>query len=213
MNEDNSEQDYISKLYAPIMESCFHGSGIRLRWGDTIPLVCNKSGYGCKIDMRVTIPAKKPLDLSVVEYAKKLFPSKYYKDKVKTVLCSAIYHRNYQKESSNIKVPAMLIARLENELLLYYQIDSNWCVIEKVEDADVPNSVQAIKEGAIKAYVNSIKYFKDFCIDMKNSLRKTVSMKAITKPKRSKMSHTQKPLWFSTYKCDDSDDDLSEERY
>ncbi|CEP12245.1 hypothetical protein [Parasitella parasitica] len=97
--------------------------------------------------MRVTIPAKKPLDLSVAEYTKNPTPSKYYKDKVKTVLCSAIYHRDYQMENSNIKqVPAMLIARLENQILLYYQIDNNWCAVDKVEDADVPNSVQAIKE-------------------------------------------------------------------
>ncbi|EIE84823.1 hypothetical protein RO3G_09533 [Rhizopus delemar RA 99-880] len=107
MNEDNSEQYYIS--------------------------------YDCKIDMRVTIPSKKPVDLSIVEYANKASSSKYYKDKVKTVLCSAIYQRNYQKENNNIKqVPAMLIARLENQILLYYQIDNNWGVVDKVEDADVP---------------------------------------------------------------------------
>lgn len=111
--------------------------------------------------MRVTIPAQKTVDLSVVEYANKASSSKYYKDKVKTVLCSARYHRNYRKENSNIKqVPVMLIARLENQTLLYHQIDNNWGVVDKVEDADVPNTIQAIKEGAIKDYVNSIKYFK-----------------------------------------------------
>ncbi|KAF1802893.1 hypothetical protein FB192DRAFT_1365444 [Mucor lusitanicus] len=63
--------------------------------------------------MRVTVAAKKPLDLSVVEYAKKVPTSKYYKDKVKSVLCCAVYLREYQKQNSNAKqVPAMLIARL-----------------------------------------------------------------------------------------------------
>jgi hypothetical protein len=32
INEDNSEQDYIIKLYSPIMENCFHGCDIRLKW-------------------------------------------------------------------------------------------------------------------------------------------------------------------------------------
>jgi uncharacterized protein (DUF1684 family) len=106
--------------------------------------------------MRVTIPAKKPVDLSVVEYAKKSSLSKYYKDKFKTVLCSAIYHRNYQKETTNVKqVPAMLIARLKNQTLLYYQIDNNWCVVDKVEDADVPNSVQTTK---------TLEHYKKFLI-------------------------------------------------
>ncbi|OAC97768.1 hypothetical protein MUCCIDRAFT_168287 [Mucor lusitanicus CBS 277.49] len=157
INEDNSEQDYISKLYAPIMESCFHESDIRLR--------C-KVGYACKIDMRVTVAAKKPLDLSVVEYAKKVPTSKYYKDKV-----------------------------------------NKWCAVEKIEDADIPASVQAIKEGGIKDNVNSIKYFKDLCIDMKNSFKKPVSMKTITRSSRTKVPHAQKPLWFSDYKFEDSDND------
>lgn len=39
-------------------------------------------------------------------------------------------------------------------------MDDNWCVVDKMEDIEVPNSVQAIKEGSIKDYVNSIKYFK-----------------------------------------------------
>lgn len=52
----------------------------------------------------------------------------------KAVLCSAIYHQDYQKETSNVKhVPALLIARLENEIMLYYHIE-------------IPTSVQAIRE-------------------------------------------------------------------
>lgn len=54
----------------------------------------------------------------------------------------------------------MLIARLENQILLYYQMDDNWCVVDKMEDIEVPNSVQAIKGRAIKDYVNPIKYFE-----------------------------------------------------
>ncbi|KAI7902256.1 uncharacterized protein BX663DRAFT_531553 [Cokeromyces recurvatus] len=105
-DEDNSEQDYINKLYAPIMENCFHGC------------------YQCKIDLRVTVPWKTFADLSLVEYAKKSSVKKYFKDKIKTVLCSAIYFRNYKKNNNEIKyIPSMLISRLEGELLIYYQTD------------------------------------------------------------------------------------------
>ncbi|KAI9359470.1 hypothetical protein BD770DRAFT_386115, partial [Pilaira anomala] len=86
---------------------------------------------------------KPPLGVSsVVEYATKSSPRKYYKDKVKTVLYFAIYHQKYQKEYSSIKrIVAMLIKRLENQLLLYYPMDNNWCVLDKVEDTEVFNSV------------------------------------------------------------------------
>ncbi|KAI9340644.1 hypothetical protein BD770DRAFT_399644 [Pilaira anomala] len=77
------------------------------------PAVCSKVGYQCRIDMRVTVFKKACVDLSVAEYAKNVSIDKYYKDKVKTVLTSAIYFKNFQKNSSNVKfVPSMLIARL-----------------------------------------------------------------------------------------------------
>jgi hypothetical protein len=46
---------------------------------------------------------------------------------------------------------------------------------------------------------------------MKNSLRKAGPMRAITRSRKKGVSHTQKSLWFSNYKSDDSSDDLGEE--
>lgn len=57
--------------------------------GETIPPVCSKANYECKIDMKVTVPAKKPLDLSVVEYAKKPSSSKYSTTRTRSRPCSA----------------------------------------------------------------------------------------------------------------------------
>lgn len=129
--------------------------------GDTIPAVCSKVGYQCRIDMRVTVSKKACVDLSVVEYAKNLSIDKYYKDKVKAVLASAIYFRNFQKNSSNVKfIPSMLIARLEGELLIYYKTDRNWFVIEKIDDVDAPKNIDDIRKGSIKSFVESLKYFK-----------------------------------------------------
>lgn len=86
-------------------------------------LYAASKGMGCKIDMRVTIPAKKHFGLGVVEDARKLTLSKYYKGKVQSVLFSAIYHQDYQKKTIIAKhVLSMLIAHLENEILLYYYI-------------------------------------------------------------------------------------------
>lgn len=84
----------------------------------------------------------------------------YYKDKIKTVLCSFIYYRSYFKEASKVKVPSMLIADLENQTLIFYQIDKNWYAIDKVNESDVPSSIEAIKDGTITDYINSINYFK-----------------------------------------------------
>ncbi|KAI8088520.1 hypothetical protein BDF21DRAFT_450181 [Thamnidium elegans] len=126
--------------------------------GDTIPAVCSKVGYQCKIDMRVTVSHKDCVDLSVVEYAKITSYNKYYKDKVKAVLSSTIYFRNYQKNDSNVKfVSSMLIARLEGELLLYYKADRNWFAVDKIADVDVPQSIDHIKEGGINTFVNPLK--------------------------------------------------------
>lgn len=83
-------------------------------------------------------------------------------------------------------VPSMLIARLEDQILILYEYDNNWCVVDKVEDVDVPNSIQSIKDGYISLYVNSLKYFKDFCVEVKNNLKKSSSMKVITNSKKNK---------------------------
>lgn len=111
--------------------------------------------------MRVTVSKKACVDLSVVEYAKNLSIDKYYKDKVKAVLASAIYFRNFQKNSSNVKfIPSMLIARLEGELLIYYKTDRNWFVVEKIDDVDAPQNIDDIRKGSIKSFVESLEYFK-----------------------------------------------------
>ncbi|KAG2236871.1 hypothetical protein INT48_002684 [Thamnidium elegans] len=87
--------------------------------------------------MRVTVSHKDCVDLSVVEYAKITSYNKYYKDKVKAVLSSTIYFRNYQKNDSNA--------------------DRNWFAVDKIADVDVPQSIDHIKEGGINTFVNPLK--------------------------------------------------------
>ncbi|KAI8876482.1 hypothetical protein K501DRAFT_279372 [Backusella circina FSU 941] len=184
-DEDNSEQDYINKLHAPSMENCFHGCDIRLRW-----------------------PPIQQHDAILVEYAKKSSLNKYYKDKIKTVLCSAIYFRNYRKNNNDITyVPSMSISRLEGELFIYYQTDRNWFVVDKIADVDVPDSVELIRNGAIKEYINSLKYFKDYCLNLKSNLSQKGSMKSIRKSKEKEHINVQKPFWFSGFTDDNSSGD------
>ncbi|CAO3613893.1 unnamed protein product [Mucor fragilis] len=99
----------------------------------------------------------------------------------------------------------MLIADLENQTLIFYQIDKNWYAIDKVNESDVPSSIEAIKDGTITDYINSINYFKDLCVDMKASLaQQSTSMKAITKSKSTRAPPSQRPLWFSNYTDNDN---------
>ena len=64
--------------------------------------------------MRVTVSKKACVNISVVEYAKKLSIDKYYKDKVKAVSASAIYFKIFQKNSSNVKfIPSIFFGTVK----------------------------------------------------------------------------------------------------
>ncbi|CEP20058.1 hypothetical protein [Parasitella parasitica] len=80
--ENCSEADYIVKLYGPIMENIFRGSGCRLLWGDTKSPFCQNEANDARLDLRIvahhtqTVP-----ELCISEYAKKAISWKYYYDK------------------------------------------------------------------------------------------------------------------------------------
>jgi hypothetical protein len=118
--------------------------------------------YAPKIDLPVTLPSITCVDLSVVEYAKKYNDGKYYKDKVKIALCSIIYFRNLLKKINNcdMKIPSMIISRLEGEMLIVHLINKSWFVLEKDTDVETPPNVELVKNGAIKNYINTLNYFK-----------------------------------------------------
>ncbi|KAI8645792.1 hypothetical protein BD408DRAFT_381446 [Parasitella parasitica] len=132
--------------------------------GDTIPRVCERTEYAPKIDLRITLPSITCVDLSVMEYAKKYDDSKYYKDKVKIVLCSFIYFHDLLKKTNNreMKIPSMIISRLEGEMLILHSTNEGWFALEKIINVDTPPppSVELVKKEAIKNYVNTLKYFK-----------------------------------------------------
>lgn len=101
------------------------------------------------------------IDLSVVEYVKMISCNKYYKDKLKTVLCSFIYVRKYQKLNNSIKfVPSMLISRLKGEVLLIHQTDRNWLLVDIIAEVNVPDNIDLLRNGAIEDNINSLKIFK-----------------------------------------------------
>ncbi|KAI8638618.1 hypothetical protein BD408DRAFT_435860 [Parasitella parasitica] len=69
-----SEADFIIKIYGPIMESIFRGSGCRLILGDTKSPFCLKRSNESKLDLRIISLYTKTADLALSEFAKKAAP-------------------------------------------------------------------------------------------------------------------------------------------
>ncbi|KAI9246394.1 hypothetical protein EDC94DRAFT_590151 [Helicostylum pulchrum] len=141
--EDNSEADYVNKLYSSTMEVCFtHFLHFHL-------------------------------------------------DKLLFLLYLVLLKKT---NNCDMKIPSMIISRLEGEMLIIRLIDKSWFVLEKVTDVDTPSNVELVKNGAIKNYVNKLHYFK--------------STKAISKEdKKAWSDFQQKSIWFSDF----ADSDLSDE--
>ncbi|KAL0141724.1 hypothetical protein V8B55DRAFT_1562291 [Mucor lusitanicus] len=74
-NGSFSEADLIVKMYGPIMENVFRGSGFKLTWGDTISLFSDTES---KMDLRIFHTNRPSPDIMVNEFAKASKESKYY---------------------------------------------------------------------------------------------------------------------------------------
>ncbi|KAI7892960.1 uncharacterized protein EV154DRAFT_503466 [Mucor mucedo] len=119
----SSEADFIIKIYGPIMENVFRGSGCRLIWGDTKSPSCLKRSNESKLDLRVISLYTKTEDLALSEFAKKAAPWKYCYDKKKAVIVSLIHLKEHIKngnlnleEAKSFKVPFVLFEGLESDI-------------------------------------------------------------------------------------------------
>lgn len=54
----------------------------------------------------------------------------------------------------------MLVEGLEGESFVLFLVDDDWLAIQKIDDTDVPNNVDSIKNGDIKLYINGLNIFK-----------------------------------------------------
>ncbi|EIE88059.1 hypothetical protein RO3G_12770 [Rhizopus delemar RA 99-880] len=154
------------KMSSKNLETMLHDEG------DTKPKECKDSGFNCKIDLRVTTNATKHIDLSAAEYAKKPGTSKYYTDKLKLVLSGFIHLRKYISSNDTTaelkSVPLILVEGLEGESFVLFIVDNDWLAIQKIENIDVPNNVDSIKNGDIKSYIDGLNLFKDCCLNVKS---------------------------------------------
>ncbi|KAI7892944.1 uncharacterized protein EV154DRAFT_561859 [Mucor mucedo] len=117
--EKNSEADYIIKLYGPIMENLFRGSGCRLVW---------------IFARNIT---KSP-DLCIAEYAKEATPAKYFYDKTKIVIATLVHLKEHISrgkltldQAKLFVVPFVLCEGLEAEIHCLRLVSDDWCIVEK----------------------------------------------------------------------------------
>ncbi|KAG1329425.1 hypothetical protein G6F62_007682 [Rhizopus arrhizus] len=220
----SSEADFIIKIYGPIMENVFRGSGCRLIWGDTKSPSCLKRSNESKLDLRVISLYTKTADLALSEFAKKAAPWKYYYDKKKAVIVSLIHLKEHIKngnlnleEAKSFKVPFVLFEGLESDIYTIRLVSEDWTVVEKLKDIDVPSCVQEVKDGKIKNYLQNLKGFKDMCLALKNKLQKnrqtTRGMRRINKKHPIVQKLLKKAIWVDPFtdtseeEEDDDDDD------
>ncbi|KAG1504754.1 hypothetical protein G6F47_001288 [Rhizopus delemar] len=181
--------------------------------GDTKPKECKDSGFNCKIDLRVTTNATKHIDLSAAEYAKKPGTSKYYTDKLKLVLSGFIHLRKYISSNDTTaelkSVPLILVEGLEGESFVLFIVDNDWLAIQKIENIDVPNNVDSIKNGDIKSYIDGLNLFKvcGLLPECKKQNIRNKKMKNITQAKKQPDISLKKPIWKSEFVDESSDDE------
>lgn len=101
----------------------------------------------------------------------------------------------------------MLVEGLEGESFVLFLVDDDWLAIQKIDDTDVPNNVDSIKNGDIKLYINGLNIFKDYCLNVKSKTYTTKTMKNITQIKQQRNIILKKPIWKSEFVDESSDDE------
>ncbi|KAI8876391.1 hypothetical protein K501DRAFT_279458 [Backusella circina FSU 941] len=106
-----TEANYIVKLYGPIIEDIFHGTGCRLLWGVGKSPFYQKEANDARLDLRIVAYHTRTItDLCISEYAKKATSWEYYYDKLKTVVASYIHLREHIKQANlNFEEPKKFI--------------------------------------------------------------------------------------------------------
>ncbi|KAI7865759.1 hypothetical protein BDF14DRAFT_1729685, partial [Spinellus fusiger] len=137
--------------------------------GDTQSPVCSSRNNHCRLDLRVTSKEKtnQAADISLAEYTRSSYESKYFKDKKKLVIASQTHLKEHLKDSSmslaeakRVTVPFILTMGLESEMFIIHLVDMDWLVLKKVGDVDIPMCVEEVKAGAIGLYLCGLKGFK-----------------------------------------------------
>lgn len=165
-----SEGDYVVKVWGPLLETLFRGSGVILHWGDTVPENIKAENKIIKMDLRIINSLgdeKSKSDIATAEIAKNITPSKFYKDKLKTMLSSKadineiISSLSKVNDSTvSIYVPFIIIAELEATVCALHLGGNGLYVINEVTTISLPTTLLEVKNGGILTAVNNLYILK-----------------------------------------------------
>ncbi|KAG1168419.1 hypothetical protein G6F70_009124 [Rhizopus microsporus] len=226
-----SEGDYVVKVWGPLLETLFRGSGTVLHWGDTVAENIKATGRNIKMDLRIISSLnneKMVPNLATGEIAKDIWMSKFYKDKLKTVLSSKMdlnqfvesFPKSY-KSTLPVYIPFIIMAALEATVYALYLGSNGLYIINEVATISLPRTLFEVKDGRISKVVSSLNIVKKLVVDVKQlnqhitELRRIKKRKTIKQLTASQMSSNQdeadckawiRPIWFPPKYESDPDD-------
>ena len=165
-----SEGDYVVKVWGPLLETLFRGSGTVLHWGDTVAENIKATGRNIKMDLRIISSLnneKMVPNLATGEIAKDIWMSKFYKDKLKTVLSSKMdlnqfvesFPKSY-KSTLPVYIPFIIMAALEATVYALYLGSNGLYIINEVATISLPRTLFEVKDGRISKVVSSLNIVK-----------------------------------------------------
>ena len=112
--------------------------------------------------MRTQLP-----DLAMGEFARATTPSKFYKDKLKSVLVSLAHLKQHIQRTKmdfesakQVAMPSVITQGLESDVYALSLVDKEWRVVTKLADIDIPSTISEVKKGKIIDYLNQLHVLK-----------------------------------------------------
>ncbi|KAG1038447.1 hypothetical protein G6F43_012685 [Rhizopus delemar] len=223
--------DYVVKVWGPLLETLFRGSGAILHWGDTVPDNIRAVNRTIKMDLRIinSLDDEKIMpDFATGEIAKSILKSKFYKDKLKAVLLSKMDLNQIIESSSKfnestlpIYMPFFIIAELEATVCVLYLGSNGLYVINEITTISLPTTSLEVKNGAVLRVISKLNIMKKLVEDIKQLNKTIVELESIKKRKTlkvltvSQISNDKdepnfkewiRPVWFPPKFESDSDD-------
>lgn len=101
------------------------------------------------------------------ESARATTPSKFYNDKLNSVLVS-LTHLNQHiqrtkmdlESAKQVAIPFVITQGLESDVYAPRLVDKEWCVVTKLADIDIPSTISEVKQGKINDYLNQLHVLK-----------------------------------------------------
>lgn len=137
-----SEEDYVVKVWGPEPRNKVSNNVSVLHWGDTVPDNIKAEGKTIKMDLRIinslgdeeAIP-----DSATGEIAKSIFKSRFYQDKLKTVLASKMDLNQFvgsplkfYADTPSIYIPFFIIAELQATACVLYLGSNGLYILDEV---------------------------------------------------------------------------------